>query len=85
MCCRFTTYSQSVFVLMYFLLLASFISHWITVYPHYNHFSPKFVLMGVVMGVGFLPLCEKAVQTGKYDNTVGLLETTRNIVLVRKA
>ena len=55
MCCRFTTYSQSVFVLMYFLLLASFISHWITVYPHYNHFSPKFVLMGVVMGVGFLP------------------------------
>ena len=29
------------------------------------------------MGVGFLPLCEKAVQTGKYDNTVGLLETTR--------
>ena len=37
---------------------------------------------GADMGVRFLPLCEKAVKTGRYSKTTGSLETTfiRNIL-----
>ena len=59
MCCRFTTYCQSVLVLMYFLFLAVVIFKFVSVYlgpqRHYNNFSRQLVLMGVVLGVGFLP------------------------------
>merc|ERR1711971_797957 len=58
MCCRFTTYCQSVLVLMYFLFLALVIFQFVFLYQdrqYYNHSSRQLILMGVVLGVGFLP------------------------------
>ena len=58
MCCHFTTYCQSVLVLMYFLLLALVIYGFVVFYQDplsYIDFSRQLVLIGVVLGVGFLP------------------------------
>ena len=53
MCCRFTTYCQSVLVLIYFLFLALVIYGF--VYEYYLYLLGNNVFMGVVLGVGFLP------------------------------